>query len=278
MSDRLRSMITLHETIVGAKLPSHHVKSCIEGLQVVQYILQTTIRKDIIVESFKITGQYDPVAGGCSIDRILGQCKEEFTAQEVKQVHNALPQLCTLMKESGKLKEMDYEVLSFEQGDHYHGDRDSLVLNRRRYLFLTNLAVIASEDAERVAKITAADLRKESALKRKDAAAARLAAGVVPRRRAKKNAVVKPLLNPLLNQLVSYTVDTCFYRYIVTFKNEISSEKFLEKMKHHQVEPIWEDSGVKSCYVSFKRPSRDFHDSIFCYQVDKLFWMTPLKC
>ena len=61
MSDRLKSMITLHETIVGGKLPSLHVKSCIEGLQVVQYNLQTTLRKDIIVESFKITGQYDPV-------------------------------------------------------------------------------------------------------------------------------------------------------------------------------------------------------------------------
>jgi hypothetical protein len=64
MSERLRLMISSHETKVGAKLPSHHVKSCVEGLQVVQYILQTTLRKDIIVESFKITGQYDPKEGG----------------------------------------------------------------------------------------------------------------------------------------------------------------------------------------------------------------------
>ena len=49
MSERLRAMITLHETKIGGKLPSHHVKSCIEGLQVVQYILQTTLRRDIIV-------------------------------------------------------------------------------------------------------------------------------------------------------------------------------------------------------------------------------------
>jgi hypothetical protein len=95
--ERLRAMITLHETRVGAKLPCHHVKSCIEGIQCVQYILQTTLRKDIVVESFKITGQYDPLAGGCDIDCILGQCKEPFTAHEVQQVKNALSQLSALM-------------------------------------------------------------------------------------------------------------------------------------------------------------------------------------
>ena len=196
MSERLRAMITLHETKVGGKLPSHHVKSCIEGLQVVQYILQTTLRRDIIVESFKITGQYDPLSGGCDVDRILGQCREPFTTKEVVQVKSALPQLCSLMKENGELKEKDYEVLGFDQGGHYHGDRDSLVLNRRRHVFLTNPAVIASEDAKRQAKVAAVDLKKETALKKKDAAAARLAAGVAPRKRAKKNVAVEAAETP----------------------------------------------------------------------------------
>jgi hypothetical protein len=64
----------------------------------------------------KITGQYDPLAGGCDIDCILGQCKEPFTAHEVQQVKNALSQLSALMKENGELKEVDYEVLGFDQG------------------------------------------------------------------------------------------------------------------------------------------------------------------
>jgi hypothetical protein len=112
--------------------------------------------------------------------------------QEVNQVHNALPQLCKLMKENGELKEIDYEVLGFDQGGQYHGDRDSLVLNRRRYVFLTNPAVIASEDAKRIAKCDAAELKKANALKRKEAAAERLAAGVIPKKRAKKNVLVEP--------------------------------------------------------------------------------------
>jgi hypothetical protein len=146
------------------------------------------------VESFKITGQYDPLAGGCDIDRIIGQCKEPFTAHEVQQVKNALSQLSALMKENGELKEVDYEVLGFDQGGHYHKDRDSLVLNRRRYVILTNPALIASEDDKRIAKITAIESKKENTLRKKDAAAARLAAGVIPRKRAKNNGVIVPVV------------------------------------------------------------------------------------
>lgn len=82
-------------------------------------------------------------------------------------------------------------MLGFDQGGHYNKDRDNLVLNRRRYVFLTNPAVITSEDAKRLAKVAAVDLKKDNALKRKDTAAARLAAGVVPRKRAKKNVAVE---------------------------------------------------------------------------------------
>jgi hypothetical protein len=99
------------------------------------------------------------------------------------------------MKANGELKERDYEILGFDQGGHYNGDRESLVLNRRKYIFLTNPAVIASEDAKRLAKAAAIDVRKENTIKRKEAAAARLAAGVVPRKRAKKNATVEPAVN-----------------------------------------------------------------------------------
>jgi hypothetical protein len=94
MSDRLRAIIILHETRVGAKMPCHHVKSCIEGLQVVQYILQTTLRKDIIVESFKITGQYDPITAGCDVDRILGQCKEPWDSTEKKGEEKCTHRAC----------------------------------------------------------------------------------------------------------------------------------------------------------------------------------------
>ena len=63
-------------------------------------------------------------------------------------------------------------------------------------MFLTNPAVIISEDAKRQAKVAAVDLKKDNALKKKDAAAARLAAGVAPRKRAKKNVAVEAAETP----------------------------------------------------------------------------------
>jgi hypothetical protein len=186
MTNRLKEMIREHERKVGHAMPAHHVKSAVEGLQLVQYILQTTLRKDIIIESFKITGQYDPTKGGCNVDRILGQCKVPFTVKEVAKVKEVLPHLCTLLKQNGELKEADYEILGFDQGDDPHRDRDNLVLNRRRFVFLHNIQVIAREDKKRQDKVDAEVLRVVKAAKRKADAAAKLASGVVPKKRGKK--------------------------------------------------------------------------------------------
>lgn len=192
MSQRLKDVIKEHETRTGAKMPSHHVKYAIEGLQVVQYILQTTLRRDLIVESFKITGQYDPGEGKVDVDRILGQCKTPFSLKEVAKVKEVLPQLCDLLKKNGELKEKDYEVLGFDEGEHYHADRDKLVLNRRRFVFLTSTEVIASEDKKRQDKVDAGLQRVEKAAKRKIAAEEKKANGGLPKKRAKKNAALIP--------------------------------------------------------------------------------------
>lgn len=117
MTNRLRAMVKTHEAKIGAPLPAHHVKSIIEGLQVVQYILQSTIRRDTIVHSFKVTGMYDPTVGGCNVDQILGQCRTPFSVKEVARVKEVLPLLSNLMKENGELKEADYEILGFDQGN-----------------------------------------------------------------------------------------------------------------------------------------------------------------
>ena len=42
INTRLRQMLLDHDAITGKKFKSHHIKSLILGLQIVQYILQTT--------------------------------------------------------------------------------------------------------------------------------------------------------------------------------------------------------------------------------------------
>ena len=84
MTNRIKSIIKLHEAKVGKTLvTAHHIKGIYEGLQTVQYIISTTMRRDIIVRSFEIVGQYDRVTGGCNVEQVLRQCKTPFTTDEV---------------------------------------------------------------------------------------------------------------------------------------------------------------------------------------------------
>ena len=187
MTDRIKAVIKLHETKVGKKIPVHHVKGIYEGVQTVQYIISTTMRRDIIVQSFEIVGQYDRGTGSCNVEKILGQCKTPFTTEEVTKVREHLPRLCLILKTKGEIAERDYAPLGI--GVVQDGRcRDDLVLNRRRFLFLTNPAFIASEDQKRIDKLSVVNVKKEKAEKRKIAAEIKKAQPP-PAKRVKKNLV-----------------------------------------------------------------------------------------
>ena len=187
MTERIKAVVKLHETKVGTKLPAHHIKGIYEGVQTVQYIISTTMRRDIIVQSFEIVGQYDRVTGGCNVEKILSQCKTPFTTEEVTKVWEHLPRLCRILKTKGEIAEKDYVPLGIGVVDGGRC-RDDLVLNRRRFLFLTNPAFIASEDKKREDKLSAANEKKEKAQKRKVAAEIKKAQPP-PVKRVKKNPV-----------------------------------------------------------------------------------------
>ena len=188
MTNRIKEVVALHETKVGKMIPSHHMKGIYEGVQTVQYIISTTMRRDIIIQSFEIVGQYDRVTGGCNVEKILSQCRTPFTTEEVTKVWEHLLRLCHILKTKGEIAEKDYKPL--EIGVVGGGRcRDDLVLNRRRFLFLTNPAFIASEDKKRLDKLAAVEDKKDKAEKRKFAAEARKVQPQ-PVKRAKKNVEV----------------------------------------------------------------------------------------
>ena len=137
-----------------------------------QYNISATRRKDIITQSFEIVGQYDRITEGCNVEQILRQCKTPFTTEEVNKVWEHLPRLCGILKSKGEIQEKDYLPLNIgvpEQGKC----RDDLVMNRRRFLFLTNPGFIASEDQKRLDKVAFAEDKKGKAVERKLAAEVR---------------------------------------------------------------------------------------------------------
>jgi hypothetical protein len=195
MTERIKVVIKLHETKVGNKLPAHRVKGMYESVQTMKYIISTTMRRDIIVQSFEIVGQYDRVTGGCNVEKILGQCKTPFTTEEVTKVWEHLPRLCHILKTKGELAEKDYVPLGIGVVDDGGRCRDDLVVNRRRFVFLTNPAFIASEDLKKENKMSAVKEKKEKAEKR-NAAADIKKAKPPPVKRAKKNHVAAAAVIP----------------------------------------------------------------------------------
>ena len=70
------------------------------------------------------------------------------------------------MISQGELFESDYKCLGYSNLN-MEGSRDNLVLNRRRFVFLTNSALIIREGEKRKLKIDNAEKAVASKLKRK---------------------------------------------------------------------------------------------------------------
>lgn len=127
------------------------------------------------------------MTGGCNVEQVLRQCKTPFTTDEVTKVWEHLPRLCNILKTKGEISEKDY--LPLQIASEGGMSRDGLVLNRRRFIFLTNLAFIAREDQKRVDKLNAVEDKKDKAVKRKAAAEIKRAKPPAAKR-VKKNAPV----------------------------------------------------------------------------------------
>lgn len=185
MNTKLRDVMKKHDEYTGKKFKPHHIKAFILGIQVVQHILQTTLRKDLVCDSFAITGQYNKATGKCDVEKILGQCKEPFTTEEVTKIWAYLPTMCNIFKEKGELFDKDYLPLGLsELPEQGRKSRDDLVLNRRRYCFLTHPSLIKREADKAGVKEAVAVEKAENVLKRKAAAEAKRLAPK-PAKRAK---------------------------------------------------------------------------------------------
>lgn len=189
-TERHKNFIELHETFVGKKMSAALVKAIAEGLQVVKHIIQSTLRSDTITDSFSTCGQFDRKGRGCDVEKILGQCKAAFTTDEITRVWEHMPFLCNQMKTNRELSMKDLGRLDMDNMSRANGRCiDDLVLNRRRFVFVTNCAFIASEDDKKLAKEALETEKVAKAVKRK-ADAELKKQNPKPNKRAKKAGVV----------------------------------------------------------------------------------------
>lgn len=143
----------------GKQMTSAHVKMASWGCVRIQRALQETITPTIILDSYKKSGLYDHdiTPPGCNIPTMLGNLKsyngDRLTAADETAVLNALPNLQKQLRTQGELLEKDFDDNGIRSNITGPGAvKDDLVLTRRRYVFLTNPALIANEAAKRLAK------------------------------------------------------------------------------------------------------------------------------
>ena len=92
-------------------------------------------------ESFHMTGQWNNVKGGSDLQTILCTCVTKFTVDEISKFFECLPILKDKMIAQCELFESDYKCLGYCNINMEGSSRDNLVLNRRRFVFLTNSAL-----------------------------------------------------------------------------------------------------------------------------------------
>ena len=146
VTDRIKAMIKDHESNIAHPFNSSHKGLLDVGLQQVRHILVNNIKRRTISESFHMTGQWNKVKGGCDLETILGTCVAKFTVNEVSKLFECLPILKGKMIAQVELFENDYECLGYSNINMEGSSRDNLVLNRRRFVFLTNSALILREE------------------------------------------------------------------------------------------------------------------------------------
>jgi hypothetical protein len=110
--------------------------------------------------------------------------------EEVTRIWKLIPNLMERMMDKGELDEADYDCLGLSSSVvPGQKSKDDLVLNRRRYVFLTNPTLIQKENQKRLDKANAASVALDNKNKRKLASDARKLNPPVAKR-AKKNAEV----------------------------------------------------------------------------------------
>ena len=156
-----------HESNIAHPFNSSHKGLLDVGLQQVRHILVNSIKRRTISESFHMAGQWNKVKGGCDWETILGTCVAKFTVNEISKFFECLPILKDKMIAQVELFESDYESLGYSTMNMEGRSRDNLVLHRRRFVFLTNSALILREEEKRKLKIDNSEKAVASELKRK---------------------------------------------------------------------------------------------------------------
>lgn len=153
LNDVLREHIQKHPMMTIA-----HRKMAVSGILRINLALVNTVKFNVIIDSFYKAGVWDYTmkTPGPNINTILDNTKvyngETLTEDDRVAITAALPELIRIMRKNGQLTEKDFADNGIRCNIEAKKDKELLAISNRRYVFLTNQSLIASETAKKAAK------------------------------------------------------------------------------------------------------------------------------
>lgn len=113
MSDRLKVMITLHKTRVGAKLPCHHVKLSGEGRTTMCSVHFTNYTKEGVIQDYRTVRPSNWRLQRRPYPRAV---RPSFHYLRYRTSQESIAPTMRSDKKNDELKKVDFEMLGFDQG------------------------------------------------------------------------------------------------------------------------------------------------------------------
>ena len=141
-------------------MSANHVHLAIKGILKIQLALQRNWRQEIIRKCFKNVGIWP-----LDVKLMISRCKTKITDEQLEFIMERMPELTRIFTERGEVTDEDFWRLRFDFVQEEEGDKDDLVLCRRRAVIFNNEGYLLREAEKQRAKADAI-LAAES-LKRK---------------------------------------------------------------------------------------------------------------
>lgn len=174
MLDMLQGIVNAHHAPVHNKekhMKSQHVNMLKHGILRIQYAIQSTTKRSTIIDSFTSCGIY-PFSFNRILDNFSKKMVVKPTKAEVKNFLDHRVELNSIMMNTGEVLDSDFDRF----GIHGSSNKDGLKLNQRRFVVMTNPAVVMQEYAKKVEKLQKVESDRLIKEAKKAAAAVRKAA------------------------------------------------------------------------------------------------------
>jgi len=129
-----------------------HKHMAVHGLLKVQLALQMSMNRNTIRKSFDICGIYP-----YNSNKMLAQCSAKFTLDEQNLIFTAVPNLAPIIGTKGELTNEDFDAFNIPNNG---GDKDNLVIYRRRTVILTNTELFKREQNKKAELEAKKDTKK----------------------------------------------------------------------------------------------------------------------